>query len=45
MRQQHLDVLLQLLANPERVMQFLHQLIFLGSQLLWVLRVDGREVA
>ena len=45
MLQHHPDMLVQLFADFERVVQFLHQYRFFFRETVWVFRVDGREVA
>ena len=44
-RQQRVDMLVQLLADAERVVQLLHQVGLLGGKLVGVLGIDGGEVA
>ena len=45
MRQERADVLVQLLADAERVVQLAYQVGLLRGELIWVGRVDGGEVA
>ena len=43
-REQHLDMFLQFLADAERVVQTLHELMLLGGQFVGMLGVDSWEV-
>ena len=45
MREQGAYVLVQLLADAERVVQLVHEVGLFGSELVGLLRVDGGEVA
>ena len=44
-RKQHLDVFLEFLADTERMVQTLHELMLLGGELVGIGRVNGGEMA
>ena len=44
MLQQEFDVFVQFFTHHERMVQPVHQVLFLGSQLIWMLWIDGRKV-
>ena len=44
MTEQYIDVLVQLFASLERVVELAHELLFLEGEFVWVLRIYGREV-